>query len=209
MFITLEGGEGAGKSTQAATLAAGLRAAGHTVLLTREPGGAPGAELIRETLLHGPVAFTPEAETLLHFAARFEHLSRAILPALAAGGIVVCDRFTDSTLAYQGYGHGVAPARIAALAAMLPARPDVTFILDVSPAVAARRLSARSRPTDRYEALDGAFHARVRAGFRAIAAAEPARCVSLDADADPAAVAGAIRAALAARGIRMAHPPAP
>ena len=207
MFITLEGGEGAGKSTQAATLAAGLRRAGHSVLLTREPGGAPGAELIRETLLHGPVAFTPEAETLLHFAARFEHLTRAILPALAAGGIVVCDRFTDSTLAYQGYGHGVAPARIAALAAMLPAKPDVTFILDVSPEVAALRLAARSRPADRYETLDDGFHARVREGFRAIARAEPGRCRRIDADADPATVAAAIRAALAALGIRTADPP--
>jgi dTMP kinase len=207
MFITLEGGEGAGKSTQAATLAAGLRRAGHSVLLTREPGGAPGAELIRETLLHGPVAFTPEAETLLHFAARFEHLTRAILPALAAGSIVVCDRFTDSTLAYQGYGHGVAPARIAALAAMLPAKPDITFILDVSPEVAALRLAARSRPADRYETLDDGFHARVREGFRAIARAEPERCRRIDADADPATVAAAIRAALAALGIRTADPP--
>ena len=196
MFVTLEGGEGAGKSTQARRLADALRAAGRTVLLTREPGGAPGAELVRDTLLHGAVAFTPEAETFLHFAARAEHLARAIVPALAAGQVVVCDRFADSTLAYQGYGHGVKLERIAALTAMLGRAPDLTLILDVSAAVAERRLAGRGQPADRYEALDAAFHDRVRAGFRAIATAAPDRCVQIDADADPDTVHAAILAAV-------------
>ncbi|MGH7040845.1 MAG: dTMP kinase, partial [Acetobacteraceae bacterium] len=106
-FITLEGGEGAGKSTEARRLAQALRDAGLIVLETREPGGAPGAEALRALLLHGQVAFVPEAETLLHVAARIEHLARTIRPALAAGRWVVCDRFADSTMAYQGYGLGV------------------------------------------------------------------------------------------------------
>ncbi len=201
MFVTLEGGEGAGKSTQARWLAEALRAEGRTVLLTREPGGAPGAELVRALLLHGAVAFTPEAETFLHFAARAEHLARGIAPALAAGQVVVCDRFTDSTLAYQGYGHGVPLGRIAALAAMLGLAPDLTVILDVSAATAARRLAGRGQPADRYEALDAAFHERVRAGFRAIAAASPDRCVRIDAAADPEPVHAAILGSLRGRGL--------
>jgi len=198
-FITLEGGEGAGKSTQARLLAEALRGAGHAVRLTREPGGAPGAEQLREVLLHGTEGFVPEAETLLHFAARAEHLARTIRPALADGEWVVCDRFADSTMAYQGYGHGVDRGMIATLTAMMRIAPDLTLMLDVSAPVAARRRAGRAGAADRYEALDEAFHARVRAGFRAIAAADPARCARIDADPDPASVQAAIRVAVSAR----------
>ena len=197
-FITLEGGEGAGKSTQARLLAQALRADGHDVLETREPGGAPGAEALRALLLHGAVNFVPEAETLLHFAARVEHLARTIRPALAAGRWVVCDRFANSTMAYQGYGHGADRTRIATLTSMLDTVPDLTLVLDVSPAVAARRLAGRGGAADRYEALDPAFHARVRQGFRAIAAAAPGRCVLIDADGAPEAVHAAVMAAVRA-----------
>ncbi|MDE2008035.1 MAG: dTMP kinase [Rhodospirillales bacterium] len=198
-FVTLEGGEGAGKSTQARRLAATLRAGGHAVLLTREPGGTPGAERLREVLLHGPENFVPEAETLLHFAARAEHIARAIRPALAAGQWVVCDRFADSTMAYQGYGGGVDRTMIAALTAMVGTLPDLTLVLDVTEPVATARRVARAGGADRYEALDAAFHARVRAGFRAIAAAAPSRCALIDADGAEDAVATAIAATIRAR----------
>ncbi len=182
MFITLEGGEGAGKSTQARRLVAALDAAGHPALLTREPGGAPGAEVLRGLLLSGEHDWSLPAEIHLHFAARAEHLARTVQPALAAGKVVVCDRFADSTMAYQGFGLGADRALIAALTQLLPRRPDLTLVMQVLPAVAAARLAVRGAPSDRYEALDAAFHARVAAGFMAIAAAEPDRCVVLDAN---------------------------
>ncbi|MEO9188821.1 MAG: dTMP kinase [Acetobacteraceae bacterium] len=191
-FITLEGGEGAGKTTQARLLADALAARGLNVLRTREPGGAPGAEVLRTLLLSGDVAFAPLAETLLHFAARAEHVERTIRPALAAGSWVVCDRFADSTMAYQGWGLGADRATITALTAMIGLVPDLTIILTVSPATADARLLARGGAADRYERLDADFHARVAAGFRAIAAAEPGRCALVDADANPAAVQAAI-----------------
>jgi len=182
VFITLEGGEGAGKSTQARRLAAALQAAGCTALLTREPGGAPGAEVLRGLLLSRTHDWSPPAETYLHFAARAEHLARTVQPALAVGQVVVCDRFADSTMAYQGYGLGADLTLIAALTRLLPVRPDLTLVLAVSPAVAAARLAARSQALDRYEAMDAGFHARVAAGFLAIATTEPGRCVVVDAD---------------------------
>ncbi len=198
MFITLEGGEGAGKSTQARLLADALAAAGRPVLLTREPGGAPGAEALRAMLLGGAHRWSAAAEAHLHFAARAEHLVRSILPALAAGMVVVCDRFADSTLAYQGYGQGADRALIRGLTALLPRQPDRTLMLRVDAAVAAGRMQARRQRLDRYESMDAAFHARVAAGFAAIAAAEPGRCRVLDADGDVDAVHRAIMAAVAA-----------
>lgn len=192
MFITLEGGEGAGKSTQARRLAARLREAGHGVLATREPGGAPGAERLRELLLAGEIAWSLPAETLLHFAARAEHVARTIRPALAAGTWVVCDRFHDSTMAYQGYGQGGDRAQIAALSAMLGLVPDLTIVLDLDVATGIARMAARGTPADRYERLGAAFFARVRAAFQEIAAAEPARCVLIDAAADADAVAARV-----------------
>jgi dTMP kinase len=168
------------------------------VTCTHEPGGAPGAEALRELLLFGEVTFSPTAETLLHFAARAEHVERTIRPALALGHWVVCDRFSDSTMAYQGYGLGADRAMIATLSRLLGLVPDVTFVLDVSPAVAASRL-ARRGSADRYEAMDASFHACVAAGFREIARAEPQRCALINADAGEDEVHAAIMAALDAR----------
>jgi len=181
-FITLEGGEGAGKSTQARLLADALQALGVLVLRTREPGGAPGAEVLRELLLSGRCAWSAPAETLLHFAARVEHVERTIRPALAVGTWVVCDRFADSTMAYQGYGQGADRAMIAHLTRMIGLVPDVTFVLDVSAEAAAARLRGRGAAADRYEREGSAFHSRIAAGFREIARAEPTRCVLIDAN---------------------------
>lgn len=197
-FITLEGGEGAGKTTQARLLTEAL-AARVPVLRTREPGGTPGAEALRTLLLSGGIAFAPLAETLLHFAARAEHVARTIRPALDAGTWVVCDRFADSTMAYQGWGLGADRATIAALTEMIGLTPDLTIVLDVAPATAATRLTGRGGAPDRYERLDAEFHARVAKGFRAIAGAHPARCILVDANGEPAAVHAAIMGVLDSR----------
>jgi dTMP kinase len=197
-FITLEGGEGAGKSTQARTLAGALAATGLPVLLTREPGGTPGAEAVRGLLLGR--AWDGIAECLLHFAARREHVARMIEPALAAGIWVVCDRFADSTLAYQVHGQGVPRAAFDAIAgaALQGLRPDLTLILDVPPELGMARVQARGE-VNRYDRLDAGFHARVRDGFAAILAAEPGRCLRIDASATAPEVAAAILAAVTAR----------
>jgi dTMP kinase len=197
-FITLEGGEGAGKSTQAKRLAAGLAARGLAVLRTREPGGTPGAERIRALLLgHGP--WDPVAEAMMMFAARREHVVRVIRPFLDAGGWVVCDRFADSTLAYQG-AQGLAREVWARLAevALEGFAPDLTLVLDLPPEAGMARAAARSG-ADRYERMGADFHAAVRERFLAIAAAEPERCVVLDAARETGAVAGAIAGAVSAR----------
>ena len=199
MFITLEGGEGAGKSTQARLLVAALTAGGTAALFTREPGGAPGAEVLRGLLLSRSHDWSTEAEIYLHFAARAEHLSRTILPALEAGTVVVCDRFADSTMAYQGYGLEADRTLIAALTRLLPRQPDLTLMLQVSPEVAAARLAERRQALDRYESMDAAFHARVAQGFAAIAAAEPGRCVITSADGTAEEVHQAICLAVAVR----------
>ncbi|HUD59080.1 MAG TPA: dTMP kinase [Acetobacteraceae bacterium] len=198
-LITLEGGEGVGKSTQTQLLADALVELGLAVLRTREPGGAPGAETLRNLLLGGSVDWSPPAETLLHFAARAEHVEKTIRPALAAGMWVVCDRFTDSTMAYQGYGQGADRGTIATLADLLQLTPDVTLVLDVSEQVAVARQLRRGSTADRYERLDALFHARVNAGFREIARREPERCVLIPADSPEATVHTAIMAALRAR----------
>ncbi|MBV8911956.1 MAG: dTMP kinase [Acetobacteraceae bacterium] len=199
MFITLEGGEGAGKSTQARLLADRLAAVGRPVLRTREPGGAPGAEALRAMLLGGAIAWSAPAEAHLHFAARAEHLARTVLPALAAGMVVVCDRFADSTMAYQGYGLGADRALIAGLTRLLPIRPALTLLLQVSPEVGAARIAARPQRADRYERLDAAFHARVAAGYAALAAAEPERFVTVPADGSVDAAHQSVWAALRGR----------
>ena len=198
-FITIEGGEGAGKSTQARLLAGSLAAAGHAVLRTREPGGAPGAEALRGMLLHGTQDWTPLAETLLHFAARAEHVARTILPALNAGMSVVCDRFYDSTMAYQAGGAGAPPDTVRSLRKLIDLQPDLTLMLHVSPEMAAARLVGRKLAPDRYERQDAQFHGRVDRCFRAIAAAEPARCCSIDADASMSDVHAAVLAAVGER----------
>lgn len=198
-FITLEGGEGTGKSTQVRLLGEALGSRGLPVLLTREPGGSPGAELLRSLLLSGKSSFTPQAETLLHFAAREDHLARTIRPALARGRWVVCDRFFDSTMAYQGYGLGADRAEIATLIGLVKPWPDLTVILDLSEELARARLAARGGGPDRYEQLGPEFHARVRAGFRAIAMAEPARCVLVAADGAASEVHRRVMAVLRTR----------
>ncbi|MCG7360468.1 dTMP kinase [Roseomonas sp. ACRSG] len=188
-FITLEGGEGAGKTTLARRLAEALAAAGRPVLRTREPGGAPGAEALRGLMLHGAVSWDPVAEAMLMFAARREHMAKTIQPALEAGIWVVCDRFADSTLAYQCYGHGLDSAvwRKLADVALGGFVPDTTLVLDLPPEAGMARALTRGLP-DRFERLGAAFHARVQEGFRAIAAAEPQRCALLDASQPPEAV---------------------
>ena len=202
MFITLEGGEGVGKSTQAKLLADRLALEGYPVLRTREPGGSPGAEALRELLLHRTGGWAPLTEMLLHFAARAEHVARTLRPALAAGIVTVCDRFTDSTIAYQGYGQGADQASIGQLAGLIGLRPDLTLILCIPRADARRRIAGRAAPRDRYEALDEAFHERVAQGFRSIAATEPGRCVEI-------AACGAVEqvAALVWDAVRFRLPP--
>jgi dTMP kinase len=199
LFITLEGGEGAGKSTQLSKLAKSLRDRNHTLITTREPGGAPGAEILRTLLLSGETDWSPEADTLLHFAARAEHLAKTIYPALNAGLHVLCDRFYDSTRAYQGYGQGADMRTIETLIGLLPSKPDLTLILDVTEETARQRLIQRDTRADRYERMGAGFHARVAAGFRAIADAEPNRCILIDANRDADSVAATILTAVQVR----------
>ena len=198
-LITLEGGEGAGKSTQARLLADWLGQKGIAVALTREPGGTPGAEEIRNLLVTGAVGrWDGLTETLLHYAARREHMARLILPALAAGQWIICDRFIDSTAAYQGYGQGIDLGVIARLRETVlgDLAPDLTLILDVSPETRRARTAARPGAEDRYERMNEAFHDRVRAGFHAIAAAEPDRCAVISADQGIEAISTAIKDAV-------------
>ena len=186
-FITIEGGEGAGKSTQLDLLVAALDRAGIAAQRTREPGGSEGAEAIRRLLLEGAdERWDAIAETLLFYAARREHVTRLITPALDRGVWVVCDRFADSTIAYQGYGRGLPLAELQALHsfALGDFAPDVTLILDLPVAEGLTRAARRSGNTDRFERLDHAFHERLRQGFHQIAAADPQRCVVIDASGD-------------------------
>ncbi|WP_159350019.1 dTMP kinase [Roseomonas harenae] len=187
-FITLEGGEGAGKTTLSRALAGALAASGLPVLRTREPGGAPGAEAVRALILGGG-SWDPVAEAMLHFAARREHVARTIGPALDAGIWVVCDRFADSTLAYQGAGQGLSRDVWECLCGLTlgALRPDLTLLLDLPPERGMGRALSRG-DANRYERQSDAFHARVRDGFLAIAAQEPERCVVLDASRSPGEV---------------------
>jgi dTMP kinase len=197
-FITFEGGEGGGKSTQLRGLAEALRQAGETVTTTREPGGAPGAEEIRRLLVEGePGRWTPEAEALLHFAARAEHLDKVIRPALSAGHWVLCDRFADSTLAYQGYGQGVDLTWLKQLRARVvgPTEPGLTLILDL----AVETGLGRAQLQQRYERMGRAFHLRLRDGFLELAGEEPGRCRVIDAGRALDAVAADVRGAVSAR----------
>jgi dTMP kinase len=200
-FITLEGGEGAGKSTQIRRLAAALERAGIAVLVTREPGGAPAAEDVRRLLVEGePGRWQPVSEALLHYAARAEHVARTIRPALAAGTWVLCDRFADSTMAYQGYGHRLGRAPILALQRVVLGafRPDLTLVLDLPVAAGLARAMGRGG-ADRYERMGRTFHERVRRGFRDIARREPRRCVVVPAQGGPDEVAARLWRALAQR----------
>jgi dTMP kinase len=179
-FITFEGIDGAGKSSHIEPLAAWLRERGHAVLVTREPGGTPLAESVRELVLHQPMdALT---ESLLVFAARRDHLAQSIEPALAAGTTVLCDRFTDATFAYQGSGRGFDWQTLSQLEAMVHPglQPDLTLWFDLPAAVAAQRRAA-VRAADRFEAESTAFFERVQAGYVARGAAQPARFTRIDA----------------------------
>ncbi|MCR0981422.1 dTMP kinase [Roseomonas populi] len=190
-FITLEGGEGAGKTTLSRALAGALAGAGLPVLRTREPGGAPGAEAVRGLIL-GQGPWDPVAEAMLHFAARREHVARTIAPALEAGIWVVCDRFADSTLAYQGAGQGLSRETWERLCdlSLGALRPELTLVLDLPPERGMGRALSRG-DANRYEMQGADFHARVRAGFLGIAGEEPGRCAVLDAAAPPGAVLAA------------------
>jgi dTMP kinase len=201
-FITIEGGEGSGKTTQAALLADRLRDEGIETVVSREPGGSPGAEAIRRLLLSGDTErWEPLAEALLHFAARQDHLRRLIRPALGRGAWVVCDRFVDSTLAYQGYGQGVDADILAKLSDMVvgETHPDLTVVLDIVPEAGLSRAAGRGGDVSRYERLDAVYHQRVRAGFLAIAKAHPDRCVVVDAARPAERVAADLWDAVTAR----------
>ncbi|MEE8445281.1 MAG: dTMP kinase [Alphaproteobacteria bacterium] len=199
-FITLEGGEGGGKSTQARLLADFLGAHVGEVVATREPGGSPGAEQIRTLLVDGdPRRWDAMTEALLHVAARRDHLVNTILPALARGAWVISDRFADSTMAYQGYGHGLDRRAIAELYRLCAGTlaPDLTLILDLPVETGLARAAGRQGGEDRYERMDRDFHRRLRDGFLEIASREPERCVVIDASGDVdsvhAAIADAVR----------------
>ncbi|MHA1524047.1 MAG: dTMP kinase [Alphaproteobacteria bacterium] len=183
-FITFEGGEGGGKSTQAGLLATALRDTPHEVVLTREPGGADGAELIREILINGPPdRWSPTAEALLFFAARDEHLRQTIRPALKRGAIVICDRYIDSTRAYQGVVGKLGAKAIQNLEDLVVGDciPDLTLVLDLPFQEGIDRTIARGKSEDRFERKAAQFHEKLRATFLTIAIRDPGRCVVVDA----------------------------
>jgi dTMP kinase len=197
-FITFEGIDGAGKSTHLERTATSLRTQGATVVLTREPGGTPLAESLRELFLHRPMDALTEA--LLVFAARRDHLREVIRPALARGDTVLCDRFTDATFAYQGGGRGFDAAVLAQLETWVHGdlQPGLTLWFDVTPVEAARRRAA-AREADRFEREDVAFFERVREGYRARMEAAPGRVVRIDSSLDRDTVAAQVARALEAR----------
>lgn len=204
IFITLEGGEGSGKSTQLRALHTALQDAGKQVVFTREPGGSEGAEQIRALLVEGGVdRWDAMTELLLLLAARRDHLRRLIIPALARGAWVLCDRFSDSTLAYQGAGGGLGRPAIEALSALAlgddSPKPDLTLILDLPVAEGLARAQSRGDAEQRFEGRGLAFHERLRTAFRDIAETEPERCAVIDATPSPDAVSAAIWATVRAR----------
>jgi dTMP kinase len=209
IFITFEGGEGAGKSTQIARLAAALRERGHEVVLTREPGGSPGAEAVRHVILSGAAEpFGPAMEAVLFAAARADHVEQVIRPAVTRGAIVLCDRFVDSSRVYQGVTGGLEPGFMQALemATVGATMPDLTILLDLDPEEGMRRAAARrgEDAADRFEkeALD--IQRRRREAFLDIARAEPERCVVIDATQPHEVVEAAILNAAEALVVRLA-----
>jgi dTMP kinase len=204
LFISLEGIDGSGKSTQVRRLAEHLRRRGRDAVLTREPGGAPGAEEIRRLLVEGdPARWSPETEILLFSAARRDHLERTIRPALAAGRDVVTDRFADSTRVYQGATRGDLRGLVDTIhAAAIGVEPDLTLILDMDPAVALGRGLARGSGEDRFEEFGLPFQEKLRAGFLALAKEAPTRCTVIDASAGADTVAAHIAEAV---DERLAH----
>jgi len=201
-FITFEGGEGTGKSTQVARLVERLRARDLEVVQTREPGGSQGAEEIRNLALNGDAGrWSPMTETLLMFAARSDHLERTIRPALEAGRWVVCDRFADSSRAYQGVGGGTPAAFIETLDAAIvgATQPDLTLVFDLPVEVGLERAFGRGLFETRFESKGLEFHERLRRGFLDIAKAHPERCVVIDAEGDQDAVEARVWAAVEGR----------
>jgi dTMP kinase len=198
-FISFEGIDGAGKTTHIDALEKRWRAAGVNVLRTREPGGTPLAERLRELVLHEPMDALTEA--LLIFAGRRDHVQQVIEPALQRGALVLCDRFTDATFAYQGAGRGFDTATLQQLEQWVQQgrQPDLTLWFDIPPAVAAQRLASARQP-DRFEAMDQAFFERVNEGYRARQSAEPGRFLRIDANQSVDAVAQAVHDALASKG---------
>jgi dTMP kinase len=201
-FITFEGGEGAGKSTQIERLARRMRAKKYDVLVTREPGGSPGAEAVRHVLLSGAAEpFGPKMEAILFAAARSDHVEQVIRPAVERGSIVLCDRFIDSSRVYQGVTGGLDPDFMQALEAVAinGMVPDMTLIFDIDPGEGLRRATARRNSgddADRFEKETLAVHQRRREAFLAIAEAEPDRCIVIDAAADPGTVEDVVTAAV-------------
>lgn len=208
-FVTFEGGEGTGKSTQTRRLVDHLGALGIDAVATREPGGSPGAEALRRLLLAGAVApLGPAAEALVFSAARLDHLQETIRPALARGAFVVCDRFADSTRVYQGALGNLDPRFIRALERVTvgETRPDLTIVLDLPAEIGLARAAARRLTrVDRFEAEDLSFHQALRSAFLEIAAAEPERCVVIDAAPSEEAVAGAVWKVVETRLLAGAH----
>ena len=194
-FISFEGGEGAGKSTQSRLLCRRLETFGIDALVTREPGGSAGAEEIRALLVSGQVdRWNPLTEALLHFAARHDHVQRTILPALERGVWVITDRFSDSTLAYQGYGQGVDLEKLNRIGEFVvgAAMPNLTLILDLPVAEGFARTELRADGVSRYEQMDRAMHERMRQGFHRIAKTKTARCRMIDAALDTESVHQAV-----------------
>ncbi|GIV63005.1 MAG: thymidylate kinase [Bellilinea sp.] len=208
MFITFEGPEGSGKTTQIRPLAEYLRSQGWDVLTLREPGGTPISEQVREVLMNlANTAMHPRTEILLFLAARAQLVEEVIRPALAQGKIVLCDRYADSTLAYQGFGHGVDRNTLRQLLHFATGglQPDLTFLLDVDPLIGLRR-KRKEGEWNRLDAYDEQFHQRVRAGYRQLAEAEPQRWVIVDAAQPPDAVQSVLRQHVLARLRKQAAP---
>jgi dTMP kinase len=208
-FISLEGGEGAGKSTQVAPLVTWLGERGIRTRVTREPGGSPGAEEIRTLLVTGdPARWSPVTEALLLYAARRDHVDRTIEPALAAGEWVICDRFADSSVAYQGYAYGLGAHWVHALhqSVLGDFWPDATLILDLPVELGLQRAATRHGDETRYERMDRSFHEKLRQGYRTIAEHAPARCTLIDAARDAASVQTDMRAALVKRFPELGRP---
>ncbi|MDN8549215.1 dTMP kinase [Microbacterium sp. NM3R9] len=195
LWVTLEGGDGAGKTTQAAALESWLRQAGRAVVRTREPGGSDVGVLIRDIVLHHRGDISPRAEALLYAADRAHHVETVVRPALARGEVVIQDRYLDSSVAYQGAGRVLDAHEVRELSlwAAEGALPDLTVLLDLDPRAARERLDAADKPFDRLEAEKSEFHERVRAAFLQLAAAEPERFLVVDATRPPLDIATEIR----------------
>ncbi|GAB6858875.1 dTMP kinase [Microbacterium xylanilyticum] len=199
VWITLEGGDGSGKTTQAVLLEEWLRSQGREVLRTREPGGSEVGDLIRDIVLHHRGDIAPRAEALLYAADRAHHVATVVRPALQRGEAVIQDRYLDSSVAYQGAGRVLDAEEVRGLSlwAAEGALPDLTVLLDLDPAVARRRLDSDDKPFDRLEAEREEFHQRVREAYLDLAAAEPERFLVVDAAQDPSTIAEAVRARVA------------